>query len=85
MKLPNEYNCIRGERTSTYRRKALISENFDSRTILKKCKENRCSFNDAVQSIMGQTINDYARRRKENIKQIVIASTFAIKNFAKDA
>lgn len=45
---PKETNCIRGIPTDSNFRKAFVSECFDSRAIGKKCKEYKCSFNDAM-------------------------------------
>lgn len=45
---PTESNCVKGVFAKSSFRKAFTSESFNSRAIIKKCKENKCSFNDAL-------------------------------------
>lgn len=54
LKLPTELSVLKGKyNVQSKERKALVSNKYNSKDIMRKCKENRCSFNDAMQSILG--------------------------------
>ena len=66
--------------TNAYKnRRALISNDFSLKDIKKQCKKYKCSFNDAALAFIGQTINEYAKRRGETINDIGFSSTYSMR------
>jgi len=60
-------------------REARISDNYIMKDIIKKCKKTKCTVNDAFLSVLGQTVNEYAKRRGEALKEIGFSSTYALR------
>jgi hypothetical protein len=80
--LNNERNIFKREKSEKSVRVRKIGKFVDVGAFLKKCKANKCTFNVACISIIGQAMKEYDKRfGKDDLNQVQIASSFALRGF----
>ena len=80
---PIQNNCLKKPIDSYKNREARISKDYNLKDILKQCKANKCTVNDACLSVLGQTVNEYAKRRNEDIQEIGFSRTYAMRTMPR--
>jgi len=76
---PTQNNCLKKPVDSYKNREARISDSYELKPILRRCKSIKCTVNDAFLAVLGQTVNEYAKRRGEDLKEIGFSSTYAMR------
>lgn len=60
---PFEYNCIKRDPPKIRRRISRVSKDIPFNLFRKGCKQYKCSFNEAMLSIIGVTLKEYSNNR----------------------
>ena len=82
MSLPLENNCIKRPPPTVRNRISRFSKDIPFKDFKKGCKANKCSLNEAIMSLIGVTLKEYANNRGNlSLKHIMISASFALKNF----
>ena len=76
-------NCLKKPTNAYKNRRALVSDDFSLKDVKKQCRKYKCTLNDAFLAFIGQTINEYARRRGEDITDIGFSSTYSMRQMAR--
>ena len=80
--LPDESNCIKRPAPAVRNRIARLCDNVSVPDFKKACKKVRCTFNEALQSILGCSVKEYCDRRGDaETTSFMMASSFTLENF----